>query len=198
MAAPSGLERLSAALDQNSTRWDLVSRTKFDAFERELNNTLAANDMLELVKRGAPTMDIIITANPNASELQCQQLLLKATQLYDKADVAAHKMIERMLSWKQAPGRLAEISAIEKSIGRPSGHELYKFVYKCRDKSSYEDQKAIKKEYIAITIPYGASHEHVRTKLNDKYSTWSLIKGNEQDDLAPLYSDCLELFATNT
>ena len=160
MVAPSGYDKLASILDQSTSRWDLCDPTAFNAFEREMNNALATDDMLELVKHGPPTRDIILASNPSLKdEAAISKFLAAATTDYVKVDTAAQKTINKLINWKKAPGRLAEIAKVEKEIGRPSGHELYKFIYMCRDKSSYQDQKVLKKEYANITIPYGAGHE---------------------------------------
>ena len=36
-------EKLASVLESTSSKWDFVTHIKFDAFEREMNNSLARN-----------------------------------------------------------------------------------------------------------------------------------------------------------
>ena len=170
MVAPSGYDKLANLLDQSTSKWDLCDPTAFNAFEREMNNALATDDMLELVRHGPPTREMIIASNVSVkTDAEITKIFDAAMNDYIKVDTAAQRTINKLIRWNKAPGRLAEIAKIEKEMGRPSGHALYNFIYMCRDKSSYhyQDQKVLKKEYANITIPYGSGPELVRRQVLD-------------------------------
>ena len=191
MVAPS-LETLASAIDSTNNKWDFVSRTKYAAFERQVRNTLSQYDQWEVIQNDEPTQDDIKVLHTSVTEpTQLAELLATALKNYRVADMAAYAHIDKLLTWKAAPARLTEMSKIETTLGRPSGRALWQFIQRCRDKSSYQDQKRLKAELASKTVPVGCNEEKLRTVLNDIYALWVLIKGNDESEPDDLFNIAL-------
>ena len=163
------MEKLAGAIDASSnSRWDLSTRSTFLPFERQVRNTLSALDYAIVLDYDEPAMFDIKARNPLISDESKLELLLteKVTE-YRAVDVAAHSYIDKLIMWKKAPARLAEMAAIEKKLGRSSGRALWKFVLKCRDCGSYQDQQRLKKELAALRVSFGCTELELRDTLNE-------------------------------
>ena len=192
------MEKLASALDAStSSKWDLVSRTTFLPFERQVRNALTSNDLEFIFDHAPPTADDIEAMHPSLSGDALKAKISDKLLEYRTADSAAHAIIDKLIVWKKAPARLAEMAAIEKQVGYASGHELWKFIIKCRSCTSYQDQQRLKKELLTFKVAVGCSEDDLRTTLNDLYQVWLMIKGNDESMPTDLYETALNALPTD-
>ena len=187
------MEKIAAAFEAaGNNKWDFISVTKFPAFERQVRNALSNNDLLEVTQNDEPTVELIKSANTSITDAsEIEKLHTVACAEYRTADKAAHGLIDKLLVWNKAPARLTQMNEIEKRIGYPSGRALWLLVEKCRDKSSYQDQRAIKNELRECKVSAGCDEEGLRSGLNEIYGLWVLVKGNSIDEPDELFQTAL-------
>ena len=108
----TGLETLSKAIAQanDTKRWNLRDMSKYPAFQRTLDNALQDDSLLDTVRNGAPTEAHVAAAFPALSGAAATTNLESMLALYEKADRAAAKVIEKHINFTDAPDRLDQIT----------------------------------------------------------------------------------------